>query len=398
MSFGGLMRQIETRLILPHGGALIDRRAGAEEREALLREGEGLPRLELGERALADLECIASGVYSPLEGFAGEADYHGVVEGMKLASGVLWPVPVTLGVDASFAAGLGDGQRIALAWQGTVLASMTVTDVYRPDKAREAAAVFRTQDATHPGVAALYEAGEVNVGGPVTLLRAVPHEEFLKYRFTPAQTRAEFVARGWRTIVAFQTRNPIHRAHEYLQKVALETVDGLFVNPLVGATKGGDVPAGVRMRTYEAILEHYYPRDRVLLGVFPAAMRYGGPREAIMHAIARKNYGCTHFIVGRDHAGVGKYYGTYEAQEIFDELAPGELGIVPLKFENAHHCRKCGQFVTAKTCPHGPESWLQLSGTAVRDMLARGEMPPPEFSRPEVARILMEASREAPAK
>jgi ATP sulfurylase len=352
----------------------------------------------LDERALADLDCIGTGVYSPLDGFLGEADYRRSVEEMRLASGLPWSVPVTLGVDRGFASGLRHGDSVPLAWQGRPLAVLTVNDVYRPDKRREAAQVYRTEDEAHPGVAALYRAGEVNLGGPVKLLDPVPHANFHQHRLTPAQTRAEFARRGWRTVAAFQTRNPIHRAHEYLQKVALENVDGLFVNPLVGATKGDDVPAEVRMQTYEAILGAYYPKDRVMLAVFPAAMRYAGPREAIMHAIARKNFGCTHFIVGRDHAGVGSYYGTYDAQRIFDEFAPGELGIAPLKFENAHYCRACGQFATAKTCPHGPEQWVQLSGTKVRAMLSSGELPPPEFSRPEVARILIEAYREVIAK
>jgi sulfate adenylyltransferase len=385
-------------LIPPHGGVLVNRAAAAGVREEQLREARHLPSLALSERAVADLECISTGVYSPLEGFMGEADYRSVVDRMRLASGLPWSIPVTLGAEAAFASGLRPDARIALTHGGHVLASMTVTSAFRPDKRHEAAQVYRTEEQTHPGVAALYEAGEVNLGGPVTLLTPVPHELFGEFRLTPAQTRAEFAARGWRSIVAFQTRNPIHRAHEYLQKIALENVDGLFVNPLVGATKGDDVPAEVRMHTYQVILESYYPRDRVVLGVFPAAMRYAGPREAIMHAIARKNYGCTHFIVGRDHAGVGSYYGTYDAQRIFDEYAPGEMGITPMKFENAHFCRKCGQFATSKTCPHGTADWLQLSGTKVRSMLSAGEIPPPEFTRPEVARILMEAYREVNAK
>ena len=387
-----------TNLIPPHGGVLIDRSVDGPDREEALREARHLPSLELSGRALADLECIATGVYSPLEGFLSEADHRSVVEEMRLANGLPWSIPVTLGADTAFASGLREGARIALTLGGQVLAAMKVTSIFSPDKQREAAQVYGTEDQAHPGVAALYEAGEVNLGGAVDLVASIPHTQFLKYRRTPVETRAEFARRGWQTIVAFQTRNPIHRAHEYLQKAALENVDGLFVNPLVGATKSDDVPAEVRMHTYEVILDQYYPRDRVLLGVFPAAMRYAGPREAIMHAIARKNYGCTHFIVGRDHAGVGSYYGTYDAQKIFERFAPGDLGITPLRFENAHYCRKCGQFATSKTCPHGSEDWLQLSGTRVRAMLTSGELPPPEFTRPEVAEILANAYREVNGK
>jgi sulfate adenylyltransferase len=383
-----------TKLISPHGGVLVDRTVTGAARQTLLQEACNLPVLELNERSLADLECIATGIYSPLEGFMGEADWRRVVDEMRLANGLPWPVPVTLGVEESRASQFGAGQRIALAWKGHPLAIMTIEETYRPDKRREALNVYLTDQDAHPGVAALFRAGEINLGGPVRLLDPVPHTSFTGLRLTPAQTRAAFASRGWRTVAGFQTRNPIHRAHEYLQKAALENADGLFVNPLVGATKGDDVPADVRMRTYEVILREYYPANRVLLGVFPAAMRYAGPREAILHAIARKNYGCTHFIVGRDHAGVGDYYGTYDALKIFDRFEPGEVGITPLNFENAHYCRKCGQFGTSKTCPHPQENWVHLSGTKVRSMLAAGEMPPPEFSRPEVASILVDAYRQ----
>ena len=379
--------------IPPHGGRLVDRRVSGARREALLERSKTLRAIELNERAVADLECIATGVYSPLEGFMEEADYRTVVREMRLQSGLPWTVPITLPVAEELAEKLALDDEVALFWRGQVLAVMRVASIYRPDKAEEARNVYRTEDARHPGVAALYQSGPVYLGGPIWLLNPIPHEKFHAYRLTPAETRAEFARRGWKTVVAFQTRNPIHRAHEYLQKVALEMVDGLFVNPLVGATKADDVPAEVRVRTYEVILEKYYPKDRVLLGVFPAAMRYAGPREAVLHAIARKNYGATHFIVGRDHAGVGDYYGTYDAQKIFDEFAPGELGITPLKFEHAFYCKACGQMTTSKTCPHDGEHRVHLSGTKVRAMLRRGEMPPPEFTRPEVARILIEAYR-----
>jgi sulfate adenylyltransferase len=378
-------------LIPPHGGELVLRIADQAQRRELELLARTLPSIAIDSRAAADLECIATGVYSPLTGFMGSRDYRSVIESMRLSSGLPWSIPVVLSISRTAARDLRRATTVTLANEGSPIAIMRADELFERDVQTEAELVYRTTDPAHPGVAALTTAGEMCLAGEITLLQPFAHEDFLDYRLTPTQTRAIFAERGWRTIVAFQTRNPIHRAHEYLQKVALEMVDGLFVNPLVGTTKGDDVPADVRMRTYEVILKSYYPAERTLLGVFPAAMRYAGPREAIMHAIARKNYGCTHFIVGRDHAGVGNYYGTYDAQEIFDAYDPGELGIVPLKFEHAHFCLSCGQLVTSKTCPHGQESWVHLSGTKVRAMLSAGELPPPEFTRPEVAQILIDA-------
>lgn len=379
-------------LIPPHGGRLVDRHVPEAEREAALDRARSLTRVELSERSLADLECIATGVYSPLEGFVSPADYRSIVEDMRLADGTVWPIPITLQVPESTAGDIREDTQIALAHpNGEILAVMDVHDRYRPDQDREAELVYGTRDAEHPGVAAIRAAGEVYLGGPIRLLRELPADAFTPHKKGPRQTREAFAARGWRTVVAFQTRNPIHRAHEYLTKVALEIVDGLFINPLVGTTKSDDIPAEVRMECYHVVMDRYYPTDRVFLGVYPAAMRYAGPREAILHAISRQNYGCTHFIVGRDHAGVGSYYGTYDAQHVFDRFGRDELAITPLKFEHSFFCNACDGMASNKTCPHDASEHVFLSGTKVRAMLQAGEMPPPEFSRPEVAQILVEA-------
>jgi sulfate adenylyltransferase len=381
--------------IQPHGGKLVDRKLKGYERQAAYENAHALPRLTLSERALADLECLATGVYSPLEGFVGEEDYKSVVCDMRLASGVAWTVPVTLQVPEAGAEKFRLDADIALAHpRGEILAVMTVTSKYKPDRQLEATRVYRTEDGAHPGVKAMLEAGSVYLGGPIVLVSDIPHEQFHDYRLSPADTRAEFELRGWRHIVAFQTRNPIHRAHEYITKVALETTDGLFLNPLVGTTKSDDVPAEVRMKCYEVLMAHYYPKGRVLLGVFPAAMRYAGPREAVMHAIARQNCGCSHFIVGRDHAGVGSYYGSYDAQKIFGEFSKDELEITTMNFEHSFYCRSCESFGSTKSCPHDASHHVFLSGTKVREMLVMGQLPPVEFSRPEVARILMDAYRQ----
>jgi len=383
-------------MIPPHGGKLVDRTAPEAEQAELLREVAGLPQVELNEREAADLEMLACGAMSPLEGFMTEADYRAVVDTMHLVKGLAWSIPVALSAKTEQHEALKPGCRVTLvAKSNGALAIMAVEDVYRVDHAQEAQSVLRTTDEAHPGVQYLRSLRPTYLGGPITLLRKPNHRDFTRYRLQPKETRVLFSAKGWERVAAFQTRNPIHRAHEYLQKCALELADGLLVHPLVGETKSDDTPAAVRMQCYEVLLENYYPKDRVVLSVFPAAMRYAGPREAIFHALLRKNYGCTHFIVGRDHAGVGSYYGTYDAHHIFAEFAPEEIGITPLFFDHAFFCRKCGSMASTKTCPHPREDHVFLSGTKVREMLAAGELPPPEFTRPEVAQILIESMRKA---
>lgn len=380
--------------ITPHGGQLVNRVAAETDKKDILRESASRKTVQIDSWTYADLECIAIGAFSPLNGFMTEADYQSVVSNMHLRSGEVWTIPITLAVEDEIADGLQYDEQVCLCYKGHTVAILEVADCYRPDKEQEATCVYGTSEHTHPGVKRLFSRPRTYVGGPITLLERQP-PLFPAYNHTPVETRQLFAERGWERIVGFQTRNPIHRAHEYIQKTALETVDGLFIQPLIGETKPGDVPASVRIKSYEVLLANYYPTDRVTLGVYPAAMRYAGPREAVLHALVRKNYGCTHFVVGRDHAGVGSYYGTYDSQRIFRRFQPEEIGVTPMFFEHSFYCRQCAGMASTKTCPHTDQDRVILSGTKVREMLVAGERPPKEFSRPEVVEILIEGYRQA---
>jgi sulfate adenylyltransferase len=380
-------------LSVPHGGKLINRFVDQTESTALIKKSKEIPHLVLSARAVSDLDLIAEGVLSPLTGFMGSRDYQSVLANMRLANNLPWTLPVTLSITKEEASSLGKAREVALFGPGQTepLAILTIDEIYPFDKDEEAKCVYGTNDIKHPGVAYTQTLGDFHVGGQIDMICKPTQTTFLEYRKTPQQIRAIFEAAGWKRVVAFQTRNPIHRAHEYIQKCALEMSDGLMIHPIGGEVKGDDIPTDIRMRCYEVLLENYYPKDRVLLSIFPAAMRYAGPKEAIFHAICRKNYGATHFIVGRDHAGVGSFYGPFDAQQIFKNFP--DLGIEPIFFDNAFYCKKCLGMVSAKICPHDDSNHVALSGTRVREMLRAGETPPPEFTRPEVAKILVEAMR-----
>jgi len=381
-------------LIAPHGGRLVAPLAPEPERAAKLTRAAGLPAVRLTSREVSDLIMIGMGAFSPLTGFMGEADYLGVVTDMRMADGTLWPIPITL-APAAGVDGITPGQEVALVDEesGEIMGTMRVEERFAYDKPAEARHVFRSEDEAHPGVAKVYAQGDSCLAGPVEVLSEGGYPERFPEYARPAEVRTLFAERGWQTVAAFQTRNPLHRSHEYLTKVALEVSDGLFIHPIVGKLKEGDIPAEVRQRCYQVLLDSYYPKDRVLLRVYPMEMRYGGPREAVLHAIIRQNFGCTHLCVGRDHAGVGKYYGPFDAQAVFDEIPTGDLLIRPLKFDNTFWCRACQSMASSKTCPHGPEDRLSISGTKLREMLSAGELPPEEFSRREVLQVLVEYYR-----
>jgi sulfate adenylyltransferase len=379
--------------VLSHGGKLINSIVSEEEKANILSRS--YKKIIVSPWTISDLEMLATGAFSPLRGFMKQMDYEAVLSDMRLENGTVWPLPITLPIEHATASKLAKEDEVMLTGQdGTCYALLSVEEVFRYDPSVEATQIYGTADLKHPGVAKVYGKPPYYVAGAIRMLQFTGWGLFAEHHFTPSETRFEFAKRGWRTIVGFQTRNPIHRAHEYIQKCALETVDGLMLHPLVGETKADDVPADVRMKSYIHLLDRYYPQDRVFLSIYPAAMRYAGPREAIFHALVRKNYGCTHFIVGRDHAGVGNYYGPYDSQIIFQQFSPEEIGIQPLFFEHSFYCKTCQGMASLKTCPHGEEDRLTLSGTKVRDMLRKGQLPPPEFTRPEIAKILADGIRD----
>ncbi len=374
----------------PHGGELVSLLVKGKERDSALERSRNLIRVPLNSLERSDLVMLGIGAFSPLKGFMGEDDYKHVVREMRLHNGVLWPIPITLSVGPFLATDISEGMDIALydPDRDEIAGLMRVEEKYQVERINEAKSVFGTPDPDHPGVAKIFSKGNICLGGPVQVLSEGSYPEDYPEYARPPETRKIFLEKGWKRVVALQTRNPMHRSHEYLARIALEVSDGLFIHPIVGNLKKGDIPADVRMKCYRVLIDKYLPKDRVVLKVYPMEMRYGGPREAILHAIIRQNFGCTDLIIGRDHAGVGNYYGPFDAQEIFDQLGPDDLFIRPLKIDWTFWCSKCQCMASLKTCPHRDNDHLLISGTQLRKMLSRGEEPPPQFSRPEVIKIL----------
>lgn len=384
--------------IEPHGGKLVDRYIKPDEKESKLSEAKKLKSIHIDEYLSFDLDCIAKGIFSPLEGFMGEEETLNCLFNMYLRKGVPWTIPILLDVTKKEADQIELGEKIALTTNNnTIIGTIVVREKFSLDKTLLAEKIYGTKDEAHPGVKRTYSLGEVFIAGEVEVFEKKTIE-FEEYNLPPKITRAIFKERNWERIVAFQTRNPIHRAHEYLTKCALEICDGLLIHPLMGTTKSDDIPGEIRMKCYQALIQNYYPNQHVLLSLMPVNMRYAGPKEAIMHSIIRKNYGCTHIIIGRDHAGVGNYYGPYDAQKIFDQFDPNELKITPLFFENTFYCKTCGNMASTKTCPHDQSHHITLSGTKVREMLNKGEKLPPEFTRKEIAEILTNWVKESKNK
>lgn len=380
-------------MITPHGGKLINLFAKEHELKDLEITAQKLKSITVSQRVLCDIEMLGLGAFSPLKGFTSKKDFNSIIKDVRLENGIIWPIPITLPINQDTYNEIKKEPKITLKNEkDDAVAILKIEDIYEPDQNLEANCIFKTTDTNHPAVKHLFEAGKYYIAGEIKVLKHT-YNEFPEFNLGCEGTRQIFAKRGWNKIVAFQTRNPVHRAHEYLLKCALETVDGLLLHPTMGETKGDDIPASIRMKCYKKTLE-FFPKDRALLCIMPASMRYAGPKEAILHAIIRKNYGCTHFIVGRDHAGVGKYYGTYDAQKIFSEFKPEELGIQTIFFEHSFYCKACDGMSSFKTCPHDSSNHVILSGTKVREMLRNGETPPEEFTRPEIAQILIQSMKE----
>jgi sulfate adenylyltransferase len=384
------------KLVPPHGGTLKPLLMRGRELLDNRRRAQDLAQVHINSKESSDVVMLAMGAFSPLDGFMGQQDYREVVDRMQLGNGLLWPIPITVSVTRQQSKEIRIGQQIVLVDEASSdpMAVMTVEEIFSYDRAKEAREVFGTEEEAHPGVRRIYSQGEMYLGGPISALSEGIYPKLYQEFARPAETRKIFAQRDWSTVAAFQTRNPMHRSHEYLVKIAMEVSDGVLIHPIVGALKPGDIPAEVRLNCYQALIDRYLPAERVVLKVYPMEMRYGGPREALLHAIIRQNFGCSHLIIGRDHAGVGKYYGPFDAQKIFDQLEPGSLQIQPLKLDWTFWCHACGAMASMKSCPHGKENRLLISGTELRAMLSEGRHPPEQFSRPEVLEILMKYYRD----